>query len=219
MLVLSMTFCISGDFFFSHLGNNYCTFVPFNFALNTLAHYLQDLAFPTKIEPQTKRVLLLRKILIGLIVLMVFFIFWKEYNPNGTSEAYQDLNHAIDYILDNEDPESVVLYTGFNDGGLAEYRGLSAYIDPRAEVFVKRVNQKDDIMLEYRYLQEGSVYYKSVLSKYKFTHLLIGKGDFLSTYLPFDDDYQLVYENSGYEVYVNIVSMRNITNKGRDTEL
>lgn len=174
-----------------------------------LAHYLQDLTFPTRPEQPSKRVLLLRKVLIGLIVLMLFFIFWQEYNPNGTSEAYQDLNHAVDYILDNEDPESIVLYTGFNDGGLAEFRGLSAYIDPRAEVFVKKVNRKDDIMLEYRYLQEGSVYYKSVLDKYEFTHLLVGKADILSTYLPFDDDYQMVYANSSYEVYISIASMRN----------
>jgi len=38
-----MTFCISGDFFFSHLGNIYCTFVPFNFALNI---YLENIFVP-----------------------------------------------------------------------------------------------------------------------------------------------------------------------------
>ncbi|MDF2885066.1 MAG: hypothetical protein K0R54_5637, partial [Clostridiaceae bacterium] len=103
-----------------------------------------------------------------------------------------------------EDTSNVVLYTGYNDGGLTEFRGLPSYIDPRAEVFVKKNNKKDDIMKEYIDMQSGNLYYKSVLDKYNFTHLLVPDKDILSTYLPYDNDYDIIFSNESYKVFKKI---------------
>ena len=94
------------------------------------------------------------------------------------------------------------MYTGYNDGGLAEFRGIPSYIDPRAEVFVKKNNKKEDVMKEYYQLQRGMLYYKSFLNKYGFTHIVITEDDILNTYLPYDTDYEKVYSNEDYSLYM-----------------
>ena len=111
---------------------------------------------------------------------------------------------AVQYLLENADPETTVLYTGYNTGGYAEYMGFRSYIDPRAEVFVKKNNGKEDVMLEYYRLQNGDSYYKDFLDKYRFTHLMVSGSDALSVYLPHDDDYEMVYEDSKYRIYTAV---------------
>lgn len=56
-------------------------------------------------------------------------------------------------------------------------------------------------MKEYFLLQNGMLYYKTVLDKYQFTHLLVSKDDILYTYLPHDTDYERVYQDGAYMVY------------------
>ena len=80
--------------------------------------------------------------------------------PNNATD-YEELNATIDYLLESADKEDVVLYTGYNDGNLAEFKGVPSFIDARAEVFVKKNNKKEDVMLEYYKLQKGKLYYKS----------------------------------------------------------
>ena len=104
-------------------------------------------------------------------------------------------------FLKNAEVEEVVLYTGYNDGGLAEFRGIASYIDPRAEVFVKKNNKKEDVMNEYYQLQTGIQYYKSFLNKYGFTHIIVKEDDILNAYLPYDADYEQVYSNEDYSLY------------------
>jgi hypothetical protein len=111
------------------------------------------------------------------------------------------LNNAIDYIYENENISEVVLYTGFNEGSLVQFRGLPSYIDPRAEVYFKKHNNKEDIFNEYFDLKFGKVYYKDILDKYGFTHLIVSKGESLSTYLQRDSDYVIVYENDKYYLF------------------
>jgi hypothetical protein len=79
--------------------------------------------------------------------------------------------------------------------------GLRPYIDPRAEVFVKKNNGQRDVMKEYYELQYGQRYYKEVIEHYHFTHLLISSEDILHAYLPHDAAFELIYEDSAYLIY------------------
>ena len=45
---------------------------------------------------------------------------------------------AIDTLLKYTDKEDATVYSSFNDGGYVEFRGLKAYIDPRAEYYLKK---------------------------------------------------------------------------------
>jgi len=107
----------------------------------------------------------------------------------------------VAYLSEHESKDGMVLYTGYNDGGYAEFMGYKPYIDPRAEVFVKKNNHKADVMKEYYELQFGALYYKDVLERYGFTHLLVAKGDILIMYLPHDSAYEKIYEDDVYQIY------------------
>lgn len=87
--------------------------------------------------------MLLRKILIGIIIILISFGAYSSVNISGVSDQdYNSLNDTIEFILKNEDISNVKLYTGYNDGGLAEFKGIPSYIDTRAEVFEKKIIRK-----------------------------------------------------------------------------
>ena len=150
----------------------------------------------------TKKTMLLRKILIGIIIILISFAVYSSVNISGVSDQdYNSINDTIEFILINEDISNVKLYTGYNDGGLAEFKGIPSYLDTRAEVFVKKNNKKDDVLKEYFQLQTGTIYYKDVLNKYNFTHLIVTEDDILNTYLKHDDDYGILYSNNKYTLF------------------
>ena len=62
---------------------------------------------------------------------------------------HNDYEGAMDYLLEHYDPDEVVLYADYNNGGYPEFRGVKSYIDPRAEVFLKGFNGKEDILAEF----------------------------------------------------------------------
>lgn len=175
-----------------------CGFFP-------LAAYLKDFEPKIKQKPVTKKTLRLRKILIVLIVLLIPVTLLATNSSNITeNQDYALLNTTIDHILNKKDASKVILYTSYNTGGMAEFRGLRTYMDPRAEVFVKKNNKKADVLDEYFNMQAGTLYYKDVLKKYHFNYLIVTKGDILYTYLPHDSDYKAVYSNAGYTLYNSI---------------
>ena len=44
---------------------------------------------------------------------------------------------------------AIKLYTDYSDGSIFEYHGYKPYIDSRAEVFLKKMNHKENILKEY----------------------------------------------------------------------
>ena len=73
--------------------------------------------------------------------------------------------------------------------------GIKCYIDPRAEVFLKKNNLKEDIMEEYYLLQIGKIDVSSFLEKYKFSYLLVPETDYLYDNMSDVDNYKIVYNN------------------------
>jgi len=175
-----------------------CGFFP-------IAFYLKDFGIKIKHSNVTNKTLLLRKILITLIVLLLPISFYTTYNSNNIyRNEYKLLNNTINFIVSKKALSKVKLYTDYNTGGMAEFRGLSVFMDPRAEIFVKGNNNKSDVLSEYFGLQSGTLYYKDFLDKYKFTHLLLTKSDILYIYLQHDSDYKSVYSNDKYILYETV---------------
>jgi hypothetical protein len=168
-------------------------------SLFPLAHYLKDLNINyIGVNKNNKK---FRIILITLIVIVVIIGMYENGLHYNTAMQYKDLNETVDYIIENEDISSIMLYTGFNEGSLVQFRGLRTYIDPRAEVYFKKQNNKYDIFNEYFELRYGKIYYKNIMDKYNFTHLIIGKGELLDTYLKEDENYKVIYENEKYNLF------------------
>jgi len=167
----------------------------------SLAYFLRDVTLPESKIKTTKGVMRLRAVLIALVAVAVGGLLFQRVSGIAEETEAPAVSPAVNYLLTHEQLDNMVLYTGYNDGGYAEYMGLKPYIDPRAEVFVQKNNRTDDVMKEYYLLQMGEEYYKTVLDKYQFTHLLVSQGDILSVYLPYDSDYQPIYKDGDYVIY------------------
>ena len=116
---------------------------------------------------------------------------------------------GIDYLLENEKSSDITLYTGYAEGAYPEWKGIKCYIDPRAEIFLKGNNKKEDIMKEYYLLQIGSLDIEEFLEKYKFSHLLVIERDYLYDHMDNIDNYKIVYENTS----INEFSLESLDNK------
>ena len=166
-----------------------------------LAYLLRDVSLPqSKIKSQTG-VLRLRAVLLVLVAVVVGVLVISRLSEFDEEKETPKAAQAVDYLLEQEDTENMILYTGYNDGGYVEFRGLKPYIDPRAEVFVQKNNQVKDVMKEYYELASGQTYYKDFLNTYGFTHLLLSRDEVLSVMLPHDPDYELVYDDDAFLVY------------------
>lgn len=126
-----------------------------------------------------------------------------------TSKDKITLSHNAEGAINNlekyyKDTESAKVYSSFNDGGYVEFRGYKAYIDPRAEYFLKKNNGKADIFKEFYDLQHGNLDAHEFLEKYNFTHLLVAKDDWLYNRInTTKENYFVLYENTdkGYRLY------------------
>ncbi|MFV0636627.1 hypothetical protein [Mitsuokella sp. WILCCON 0060] len=106
---------------------------------------------------------------------------------------------AVDYIIAENPNASPIIWTGFNQGGYVEFRGLKPYLDPRAEVFLKANNHQKDILQEYQDLETATITYQDFLARYDFDYILTRKKDLMYNYLKEDPHYELVLEYDGTE--------------------
>lgn len=167
-----------------------------------IAYVLRDAKLPEGRIKTQQGVLRLRKALIALVAVTICFLVGQRVITTMQKGQEPLVADAVNYLLQHENTDEMVLYTGYNDGGYAEFMGLKPYIDPRAEVFVQKNNRQKDVMKEYHDLQYGLIYYRDVLEEYEFTHLLVSRDDLLATYLPHDEAYRLAYEDDTYLIYV-----------------
>ena len=125
-----------------------------------------------------------------------------------TINVNKPYNYDIaNYLDSNNDIEYPKLYTSFYDGSYLEYRGYNCYIDPRAEVFLKVNNKKEDIIVEYFDLQKGKIAYTEFLNKYNFDYLIIEKEhDILYfNFINYDvNNYEKIYENNTHEIWKKV---------------
>lgn len=115
-------------------------------------------------------------------LLVFIFLGLGLYVYHNHKDFYEHrISSIVDYLYDLEkiDPENTSIYTSYDDGSFAEYRGLRVYIDPRAEVFVKKNNHQKDVMKEYCQLQHGEVSIDEFLEQYKFDYLIVNTVDYM----------------------------------------
>lgn len=131
---------------------------------------------------------------LGIALVITFgYTVYYSYNMYSFNEMYQ-MENTIDYIVDNYNKDDVILYTGFNTGGYAEYRGLKSYIDPRAELFFKKFNGKEDIFVEAFSIESDINFdFDEFVKKYDFTHIIVYNFSYFKMYLDDSEDYELVF--------------------------
>lgn len=118
-------------------------------------------------------------------ILFILFFFVVVYGYMMKSDFYETgISGVISYLQDVEkiDSNSVKLYTGYDEGAYAEYKGFRVYLDPRAEVFLKKNNHQKDIIKEYYQLEHGMLDIEEFLQTYDFDYLIIDQDSYLYQY-------------------------------------
>ena len=139
-------------------------------------------------------------ILLCVCCVMFQMILWIDGRHNKPEFDHQ-VKPAVDYLLKKVPAEQIVLWTNYNNGDYAEFKGIKCYIDARAEVFLQDNNWQKDILQEYADMEDHRQYYKEVLQKYSFNYLLAEKSDFLYLYLIYDEDYELIYDEGDFRIF------------------
>ena len=139
--------------------------------------------------------------IVYIIIIILFslcVVFLTKLNKNN--DGYEVFS---DYLNKNAS-KSIKLYTNYNLGGYFEYKGYKCYIDPRAELFLKANNKKEDIFKEYYNIDMDNV--EKFLKKYDFDYLLVDKkvDYYLYNHLKKDNMYQKVLSNKflGQELFL-----------------
>lgn len=109
------------------------------------------------------------------------------------------VKRAVDTILSEDIHASSTVWTNYDNGNYAEFKGLHPYLDTRAEVYIKANNHQKDILQEYYKLEIAAISYQEFLSRYNFDYIITVKKDLLYTYLKEDPDYELILEYEGKE--------------------
>ena len=129
---------------------------------------------------------------VSTIFVVCFFILFTVGNKMLDAKELPGSARAVDYLLEHEQREDVRLWTSYNEGPYPEFCGLRCFIDARAEVFLLSNNKQRDVFYEYYSLETGRTDYRTFLSWYDFNYILVSKSDIMYTYLPSDENYELV---------------------------
>lgn len=135
-----------------------------------------------------------RKPLIALAVAqgIIFSLAVYSFRAETNYEVYKP---ALDFLLEREPAEKITLWTGFNSGGYAEFRGVKCYVDARPEIFARSNNHRADIIQEYFALRSGRLDYEEFFARYDFTHIFVTEEDMLVyQLLARDKNYRQIFE-------------------------
>ena len=177
-------------FFFLLIGISYLTISHYKSLvyLAAILPFILGYNFSNKKEFKEMKPKLYEKVVYyALIFLLGFMAIFKV-----TLNDAVGIKEFADY-LDNNATHDIKLFTSYNDGGYMEYRGYKCYMDPRAEVFLKSNNKKEDIFDEYFDIVNFDIDIKEFLNKYQFDYLLVNSDfKYLLKELNSNDEYEEV---------------------------
>ena len=158
---------------------------------------ISEIIFYKKKE-KTKKEYVVGSIIFVVLMITIFIIF-----PPNTEIKDKESSAiaAFDYL---DTKQNVKLFTGFNTGSYAEFRGYKVYLDGRAEIYGKNITGTKDYMIQYLKLCNGQLDINEFLEEYEFTHLIVSFEERLDTYLYYNDDYKLVIDTDEYRLYEKI---------------
>lgn len=149
------------------------------------------------INNQTKPVMFLAVAALGISV-------WYALDTGAHREADWEGEpiKAVEY-LDEHASDGTTVYTGFNTGAFLEWSGYKVFIDARPELFMKKINGKEDVIDAFidqcndLDLQE----YRDFVERYHFDYYLAAEGSLMDAFLQSDDSSKVVVQGEEYRLY------------------
>jgi len=167
-----------------------------------IAFVIRDLnpgtAVAKKIPRRTQITMVVAYIVIVLVCFSINLSDSYKHQDDGLP------NDAIAFIQKEYKSDNIRLFTDYNWGGYAEFKGLKPFIDARAEVFLKVNNGKEDILDDLLDVDSGRLYYTDFIKKYRLNVFLLEKDVLLDVYLSKDSAYHKVFESKEFVIYDNM---------------
>lgn len=135
------------------------------------------------------------------IALIFFIVYSLTLTLFVNNKVTTEVKEGIDVIIKDGCTSKDPIYVNYDNGSYAEYKGLKPYMDTRAEVYIKSINHKEDILLEYASLISGNYNYNKFINKYRFKYMLIQKDEILYSDVLKDENYKIIYDDKEYSVF------------------
>jgi hypothetical protein len=142
-----------------------------------------------------------RTVLVTIAILAMFAARISHIHTYAKLEEDIKPDAAVGYMERNIDLPKMRLYNSYETGGYIEFSGIRAFIDSRAEVFIKKLNKKDDIFVDYCKALAGELFYSDLIAKYSFSHLLVTNNDLMNNCLKHDRMYRAVFQDDTFILY------------------
>ena len=136
-------------------------------------------------------------VIIPIAIFMMILFFVDLHDLNTSVFERTECKAVIDSFAENYGCPGARMYTDFDDGSYAGWKGYKVYIDPRAEVYIKNVNHTDDVYSEYNNFCDGKISFEELQAKYHFEYALIKRGT------NFGNQINTYLENGTFELLVN----------------
>lgn len=137
-------------------------------------------------------------ILFGILLLICMFI--KGLSLATENEIPMPEAEA-EYMVNQTNPDDVILYTPFSYGGYMEWAGFKVYTDARPELFQKSINEIEDLDEEIYNVQYGIADYDEFVRKYGFTHFLVENHSTFDQYLKYSGNYVILEKSEKFTIY------------------
>lgn len=139
----------------------------------------------------------------GVTAISIFVTQCVALIPQVKDGPDGEVVQAVDAIeIASDGNKNTKIYVGYNNGGYVEFRGYKAYLDSRAEVFLKRNNGKEDILKEWENVLNGKINEEEFLGKYNFDYLIVDKYHEERLYEMQNENYEIIYDNGEGEMRV-----------------
>lgn len=140
-------------------------------------------------------------IFLGSIAFSWVGISGKVLDYKQDDDVYSPVK-AIAY-LDEHEKKAVKVFTEFNNGAYFEWSGYRCFVDPRPELYFKKLNHKADVFQEYQTLMKTSNPEKidAFFDKYQCDYACITKGTSLHLYLSIQKNWEKVVNSKEYILF------------------
>ena len=175
---------------------------------NLIYAYFGILLFLCEMVRQNKQTV--KRMIYGNLVFAVFLgtiafawsgISGKVLDYKQDDDVYSPVK-AIAY-LDEHEEKDVKVFTEFNNGAYFEWSGYKCFVDPRPELYFKKLNHKADIFQEYQELITTTEPEKidAFFDKYQCDYACISKNSSLNLYLSMQENWEAVVSSEEYVLY------------------
>lgn len=145
----------------------------------------------------------------AIIVISVIMLGLSYYEgKDKLDDTYIDETaypvQACDYILENIDLKTARFYNEYNYGSYMIFRGISVFIDSRADLYAPEFNNTiDDIFMDFINTSNIGTFYEDTFEKYNVTHVITYKNSKTNMIITDTKDpkYKELYSDKYFVIY------------------